>query len=100
MILAAEHAVLREKWTDEIVAYTRLKLFQGHEIGQSYSAQNLKSSSFIPFTKRFGNWSYLCPSTVSIWQGIIHVVAESCPQSALVDACQIPHGLCQYSSGG
>ncbi len=33
-----EHAVLREKWTGEIVAYTRLKLFQGHEIGQSYSA--------------------------------------------------------------
>lgn len=34
-----EHAVLREKWTGEIVAYTRLKLFQGHEIGQSYSAK-------------------------------------------------------------
>jgi hypothetical protein len=24
-----EHAVLREKWTGEIVAYTRLKLFRG-----------------------------------------------------------------------
>ena len=34
-----EHAVLREKWTGEIVAYTRLKSFQSHEIGQSYSAQ-------------------------------------------------------------
>lgn len=37
-----EHAVLREKWTGEIVAYTRLKLFQGHEIGQSYSAQEFE----------------------------------------------------------
>ncbi|WP_284084415.1 GNAT family N-acetyltransferase [Acinetobacter nosocomialis] len=35
---SCEHAVLREKWTGEIVAYTRLKLFQGHEIAQSYSA--------------------------------------------------------------
>lgn len=34
-----EHAVLREKWSGEIVAYTRLKLFQGHEVGLSYSAQ-------------------------------------------------------------
>lgn len=34
-----EHALLREKWSGEIVAYTRLKQFQGHEIGQSYSAQ-------------------------------------------------------------
>ena len=34
-----EHAVLREKWTGEIVAYTRLKLFQGHELASSYSAQ-------------------------------------------------------------
>ena len=33
-----EHAVLREKWTGEIVAYTRLKLFQGHELAHSYSA--------------------------------------------------------------
>lgn len=37
-----EHAVLREKWTGEIVAYTRLKLFQGYEIGQSYSAQEFE----------------------------------------------------------
>ena len=37
-----EHAVLREKWTGEIVAYTRLKLFQGHEIWQSYSAQEFE----------------------------------------------------------
>ena len=37
-----EHAVLREKWTGEIVAYTRLKLFQGHEIRQSYSAQEFE----------------------------------------------------------
>ena len=37
-----EHAVLREKWTGEIVAYTRLKLFQGQEIGQSYSAQEFE----------------------------------------------------------
>ena len=37
-----EHAVLREKWSGEIVAYTRLKLFQGHEIGQSYSAQEFE----------------------------------------------------------
>ncbi len=34
-----EHAVLREKWTGEIVAYTRLQLFKGQDIGQSYSAQ-------------------------------------------------------------
>ena len=37
-----EHAVLREKWTGEIVAYTRLKLFQGHEISQSYSAKEFE----------------------------------------------------------
>lgn len=34
-----EHAVIREKWSGEIVAYTRLKLFQGHELAHSYSAQ-------------------------------------------------------------
>ncbi|GAA5011156.1 GNAT family N-acetyltransferase [Acinetobacter puyangensis] len=34
-----EHAVLREKWSGEIVAYTRLKQFKGHELAQSYSAQ-------------------------------------------------------------
>lgn len=37
-----EHAILREKWTGEIVAYTRLKLFQGHEISQSYSASEFE----------------------------------------------------------
>ena len=37
-----EHAVLRDKWSGEIVAYTRLKLFQGYEIGQSYSAQEFE----------------------------------------------------------
>jgi putative hemolysin len=37
-----EHAVLRDKWSGEIVAYTRLKLFQGHEIPQSYSAQEFE----------------------------------------------------------
>lgn len=33
-----EHAVLKEKWSGEIVAYTRLKNFQGHELVHSYSA--------------------------------------------------------------
>ena len=51
-----EHAVLREKWTGEIVAYTRLKLFQGHEIGQSYSA---KEFDVVP------NFSHL-PSILEI----------------------------------
>ncbi|GAA5187890.1 GNAT family N-acetyltransferase [Acinetobacter kookii] len=37
-----EHAVLRDKWSNEIVAYTRLKLFQGHELKQSYSQQEFK----------------------------------------------------------
>ena len=36
-----EHAVLREKWTGEIVAYTRLKLFQGHEIGKAIALKSL-----------------------------------------------------------
>jgi putative hemolysin len=34
-----EHAVLRDRMSNEIVAYTRLKLFQGHELSKSYSAQ-------------------------------------------------------------
>ena len=33
-----EHAVLREKYSGEIVAYTRIRAFQGHELAQSYSA--------------------------------------------------------------
>ena len=37
--LDCEHAVLRDKWSNEIVAYTRLKLFQGHQLKYSYSAQ-------------------------------------------------------------
>lgn len=37
-----EHAVLREKWTGEIVAYTRLKLFKGQDIGSSYSAKEFE----------------------------------------------------------
>lgn len=34
-----EHALVRDKWSGEIVAYTRLKAFQGYQIHQSYSAQ-------------------------------------------------------------
>ncbi|MBC9230641.1 GNAT family N-acetyltransferase [Acinetobacter beijerinckii] len=52
-----EHAVLREKWTGEIVAYTRLKLFQGHEIGQSYSAKEFEvvpSLSHLPSILEIG----------------------------------------------
>lgn len=37
-----EHAVLRDKWSNEIVAYTRLKLFQGRELARSYSQQEFK----------------------------------------------------------
>lgn len=37
-----EHAVLRDKWSNEIVAYTRLKLFQGQELSRSYSHQEFK----------------------------------------------------------
>ncbi|CAB1210021.1 GNAT family N-acetyltransferase [Acinetobacter bouvetii] len=37
-----EHAVLRDSWSNEIIAYTRLKLFQGHELKQSYSQQEFK----------------------------------------------------------
>lgn len=44
--LDCEHAVLRDKWSNEIVAYTRLKLFQGHELAQSYSAQEFDVSGF------------------------------------------------------
>ena len=43
-----EHAVLREKWTGEIVAYTRLKLFQGHEIGPvSYTHLTLPTKRIV-----------------------------------------------------
>ncbi|KAF7276667.1 hypothetical protein GWI33_009938 [Rhynchophorus ferrugineus] len=37
-----EHAILREKFSGEIVAYTRLKLFQGHELAHSYSAHEFE----------------------------------------------------------
>lgn len=37
-----EHAVLRDKWTNEIVAYTRLKLLQGKDLAQSYSQHEFK----------------------------------------------------------
>ena len=37
-----EHAVLKDKWSGEIVAYTRLKLWQGHELANSYSAHEFK----------------------------------------------------------
>ncbi|ENU25872.1 GNAT family N-acetyltransferase [Acinetobacter modestus] len=57
-----EHAVLREKWTGEIVAYTRLKLFQGNEIGQSYSA---KEFDVVP------NFSHL-PSILEIGRTCVH----------------------------
>lgn len=45
--LDCEHAVLRDKWSNEIVAYTRLKLFQGHELKQSYSSQEFDVSPFL-----------------------------------------------------
>ena len=57
-----EHAVLKDKWSGEIVAYTRLKLFQGHEIGQSYSAQEFK---IVP------HLSHL-PSIVEIGRTCVH----------------------------
>ena len=44
--LDCEHAVLRDKWSNEIVAYTRLKLVQGHELARSYSAQEFDVSQF------------------------------------------------------
>lgn len=34
-----EHAVVRDKWSGEVVAYTRVKQFQGFNVDQSYSAQ-------------------------------------------------------------
>ena len=37
-----EHAVLRDKYSNEIVAYTRLKLLQGQDLPHSYSAQEFK----------------------------------------------------------
>lgn len=37
-----EHAVLRDKYSNEIVAYTRLKLLQGQDLAHSYSAQEFK----------------------------------------------------------
>lgn len=43
--LDCEHAVLRDKLSNEIVAYTRLKLFHGHELAQSYSHQEFDISS-------------------------------------------------------
>ncbi|SPL72332.1 GNAT family N-acetyltransferase [Acinetobacter stercoris] len=39
---SCEHAVLRDRLTNEIVAYTRLKKFQGFELAKSYSAQEFK----------------------------------------------------------
>lgn len=57
-----EHAVLRDKWSGEIVAYTRLKLFQGHEIGQSYSAQEFE---IVPQLSHF-------PSIVEIGRTCVH----------------------------
>ncbi|AOA59091.1 GNAT family N-acetyltransferase [Acinetobacter larvae] len=43
--LNCEHAVLRDKHSGEIVAYTRLKLFQEHNLQQSYSAQEFDLSA-------------------------------------------------------
>jgi putative hemolysin len=57
-----EHAVLREKWTGEIVAYTRLKLFKGHEIGHSYSA---KEFDIVP------HFSHL-PNILEIGRTCVH----------------------------
>lgn len=57
-----EHAVLKDKWSGEIVAYTRLKLFQGYEIGQSYSAQEFE---IVP------HLSHL-PSIVEIGRTCVH----------------------------
>ncbi|WP_151805568.1 GNAT family N-acetyltransferase [Acinetobacter junii] len=57
-----EHAVLRDKWSGEIVAYTRLKLFQGYEIVQSYSAQEFE---IVP------HLSHL-PSIVEIGRTCVH----------------------------
>jgi len=44
---SCEHAVLRDKWSNEIIAYTRLKLFQGHELYQSYSYQEFKIGAIL-----------------------------------------------------
>ncbi|WP_174493243.1 GNAT family N-acetyltransferase [Acinetobacter sp. Marseille-Q1623] len=44
--LDCHHAVLRDKWSDEIVAYTRLKLVQGDDLAHSYSAQEFDISQF------------------------------------------------------
>lgn len=41
-----KHAVLRDKWNNEIVAYSRLRLFQGNQLNQSYSAQEFDLSTF------------------------------------------------------
>ena len=57
-----EHAVLKDIWSGEIVAYTRLKLFQGYEIGQSYSAQEFE---IVP------HLSHL-PSIVEIGRTCVH----------------------------
>lgn len=35
--LTCKHAVLRDSWSNEIIAYTRVQFFHGHEIKHSYS---------------------------------------------------------------
>ncbi|TXJ08381.1 MAG: GNAT family N-acetyltransferase [Acinetobacter sp.] len=47
-----EHAVIREKWSGEIVAYTRLKLLQGYELAHSYSA---KEFDVVPHFAQMSN---------------------------------------------
>lgn len=37
--LSCKHAVLRDEWSNEIIAYTRVKFLYGYDIQQSYSQQ-------------------------------------------------------------
>lgn len=97
-----EHAVLRDKVTQEIVAYTRIKRLQGYElVTKSYSQHEFDYSQPIgPFRAYCGNWTNLCASTLSFRQSIVCVVAKLTPQGVVGNESQICHWLCECAAQG
>jgi len=55
-----QHAILRNAWTNEIVAYTRVRFFHGFEVAQSYSQQEFKIDQIFLSSDRIVEMGRTC----------------------------------------
>lgn len=80
--LACKHAILRDSWSNEIVAYTRIQFFRGNEVKRSYSQHEfciencfLNTDRIVEIGRTCVHSRYRSSRALSIlWKNIFHEV--------------------------